>query len=208
MSGTGVTDFVSQWMRIPPYIDGVRIDPFDPERPPTWSEDAGGTILLPTHGGTHRMQGIYLGAARALEFAPQEWNFGALVASEEDLFRLKRAKRKGGRVIFAPFVWEEEVFAAVSGETYQLSRPVAYGIAIECDRTSYPVRAFLADADSDSSITLASGDLPQTFVANDTGLITVRYPPAYRVKVNSVQLVMSTHNKLVVTFGMSEAVSV
>jgi hypothetical protein len=105
MSGTGVTDFVSQWMRIPPYIDGVRIDPFDPEHPPTWGEDAGGTALLATHGGTHRIQGLYLGAARALEFAPQEWNFGALVATEEDLFRLKRAKRKGGRVIFAPFVW-------------------------------------------------------------------------------------------------------
>ena len=42
------------------------------------------------------------------------------------------------------------IFAAVSGETYQLSRPVAYGIAIECTRDSYPIRAFLGDADSDT----------------------------------------------------------
>lgn len=205
---SGVLEFDTQWMRAQPYLDGVAIDFFDPEYSPTWQEDSGGAILLPTHAGTHRMQSIYLGESRALDFSPQTFNFGCLIATEEDAFRIERAKRRGRRVVFAPWIWVEEVFAATDGQTYTLTRPVAYGIDADVTAISYPVKAFLDDVSSDASITLAGGSLPQTFTAEDTGEIAVRYPPAFRMRISSLQRVMKTVNGLVYTVSLEEAVSV
>lgn len=207
MSG-GVLEFDTYWMRAQPYLDGVKLDHFDPEYSPAWEEDSGGAILLPTHAGTHRMQSIYLGSSRALDYSPMRFSFGCLIASEEDAFRIERAKRRGRRVVFAPWIWVEEVFAATDGGSYTLTRPVAYGIDTDVTAVSYPIRAFLDDVSSDASVTLASGTLPQTFTAEDTGEIAVRYPPAFRVRISSLQRVMKTVNGLIYTVSLEEAVSV
>lgn len=210
MANGGYLYWDSRFLKDLPHLDGIDFSTPNETLPNNvkWEpQEREAVYVIPTKAKTHRVQQVALGTDAPI--VRRSYNFEAtLIANdEEEYFRILRAAERGAVVNWVPFVWLEEVINATSAATYQLSRPVAWGIASEANSTNHPAITYLADVVE--STPAEHGSISgQTFTAASTGVIAVRYLPAFRVVVDGVSHAVPVTNGLEFSLTLREAISV
>lgn len=206
MAGTGgYLYWEDRFLLDNPHLDGVDFTTPNetlPENIQWQPQENEAVYVLTTKAKTHRVQQVALGSGAPI--VRRAWNFQATLLAKvsEEYFRILRSAEAGAVVNWVPFVWLEEKFNATSGSSYTLSRPVAWGISGNANDTNHPIRTFLANVEgSHGSVT------GQTFTAASTGVIAVRYLPAFKVIVDGISNSVPVSNGLEFSLTMREAIS-
>lgn len=158
---------------------------------------------LKTHANTMIAQRLYHGPE-----APRlrrGYNFSGkwLIWDRAFIEKIREATGSGEPFYFAPLDRATDTFDAVSGETYKLVRPLARGIVPWVTAVTHPDGIEL-DGVVDLAAATVSG---QNVVANDTGVITVHYTPAYKVIGKTISDDIPTNNGYDLSFMFEEFVS-
>jgi len=182
------------------YLDGYFHRDW-PEAGIEWRADDG-VILIPMLAGNNVVQVPYRGSKAPLIGDKQVFTGGFLVDQEEDFKQIEKAIAKGRAVYFCPGLWRVEMFPAVAGSTYTLTRPLAAGIVPNVTAITHPLTLWKDDVEDTNCATVAG----QTVTAVETGEIAVRYMPAFRVVFTEYSRAIAGVNDLGVTFALSEFV--
>ena len=206
----GYLYWTARFLKDLPHLDGIDFTtphetlPEDIQWEPQEEETSN---VIPTKAKTHRVQTVALGTSAPIVRTSFRFSATLIANDENEYFRIWRASQRGATVNWVPFCWTEEIFNATSGSTYKLSRPVAWGISSSANSTNHPARIFLAAVEEPTpgDYGTISG---QTLTAATTGVITVRYVPAFKVVVNAPSNAVPVSNGLEFSLEMREAISV
>ena len=158
---------------------------------------------LRTHANTMIAQRLYHGVEapqlrRGIDFVGS-WK----VYSKEFAERLRAAAAVGNVFYFSVLDRRTDIFEAVSGETYKLTRPLARGIVPWVTALTHPDNILL-----DGAVDLAAATVSgQNVLANATGTIEVHYTPAYRVIGKKLSEAIPEANHFTVSFEFEEFVT-
>lgn len=200
---TGYLYWTTEWWQNFPWLYDRYVGYFEESSGLAW-EEAEGVFVLPTHGRTHNVQRPYVGSDRALDVSAFTFSCQMTALNEEDFFAWEAAKKVGAPISFVPFLWTQEAFQATAGSSYQLARPVAWGIATGVTSGTHPA-TFTKDGVVDADCASITG---QTLTAAETGLIIVRYLPAFKVAITSLKRNVNTVNDMVFSVSMVETIQV
>lgn len=159
------------------YINGLRINLGASAYTKTPQE--GSLWALKTHAGTHIVQRAYRGPEAPRERKGFRFTGRMQVNSQDRAEALRAACVHGGPFYFANLDRATDVFDAVIGEAYKLTRPLATSVLASegVDETSHPTKILL-DGVVDPTAASITG---QVVTAADTGVLTIHYTPIYRV---------------------------
>lgn len=164
-----------------------------------------GVIPLPTHGGTHKIQRPYRGDDMPKDYDALQWTLSAIKAVDSaPWYAIKRAKASGSAVYFGAGVRQVDSFAATSGQSYKLTRPLASGIVPGVTSVTHPTVVLLDGAVSPGSASVSG----QVVTAAATGLIEIEYTPVHLVVVTSYSESIPQHNEAVVSLQLEEVLVV
>lgn len=200
---TGYLYWTSDWWQEYPWLYDRYTQYFENGGGLSWDE-AEGVFVLPTHGRTHNVQRPYVGSDRALEVAGMTFSAQLTALGEEDFFHWEKAKKLGQAVAFVPFLWTQEAFQATATSTYKLARPVAWGVATGVTSVTHPA-VFTKDGVVDADCASITG---QTLTASETGLIVVRYLPAFMVVITSLRRRLQDVNDMTFDVSLVETIDV
>jgi len=181
------------------YLNGVTLQV---KQMPMVMPDGGGAVRLPMHDGTDVVFNVFRGINASDGYDRKSLSLTLLGHYQEDYWQFKKAKMSAAPVWYAPGYRVNDVFTAVSGKGYILSRRLADGIVPGVSEATHPTKVFLDGVDTPGAITIG-GD-KQSITANSTGEIEVRYMPVLRVIVTSVPDVVEAHNRLTIDIEMDE----
>lgn len=182
------------------YLNGLAIPKFraykrDPQE---------GTLFgLKTHANTMIAQRLYHGVE-----APrlrQGFNFSGSwkLWSKEVAEAIREAVAIGEPFLFCPLDRATDVFDAVSGSSYKLTRPVARDTVGWITALTHPDLIKLDGVEDSGAATISGQDV----TANDTGVITIHYTPIYEVIGKTVSHDIPANNEFNVSFLFEEFVT-
>ena len=153
-------------------------------------EDAPGVIPLRTAGGTVILQRPFRGSLKPKNYDSKTFSFTVRATDEDAWYTLKEARATGGVFYFGSGVRQVDIFAATSGTTYRLSRPLASGIVTGITSVTHPTVVKLNGSVSPSSATVTG----QNVLANATGTIAIIYTPVHPVCFSRSSEVINAFN--------------
>jgi hypothetical protein len=191
------------FLRGSPYLDGSTYECLKVPGAFTWRDVGGSMLARPAVAGNHLVQKVFRGARAGNERTSFEFGIKMYGDVLEEYFGVKRSRARGAVVYFCPYVWTEEVFTAISGQTYTLARPWAGDVVPGVTSSTHPISVFLDNTLSPSSVTFSG----ESFTANDTGEIAIRYMPAFRaIFTGEFQEDLADVNDINVSFSLSEVI--
>ena len=185
-----------------PYLDGSLLSGplfFTVQRTPS-----PGVISLPTGAGTNIIQGDFAGAKSPDTKVHYEFSLSFDPVDDQGDYRLIMAAIAKGRAVYFtaghPVV---DVYQAISGQTYVLTRPLALGIVPDVTlATDYATRIYLNDVLTPGAATVAG----QGFTANNTGEIRIEYTPVHRVLIELSESILGK-NHIALNVTLTEQVT-
>jgi hypothetical protein len=173
LTGTGgIANFEDDYLLDEIWIDGNFI-----KNVGLRMQGAAGVWALPTAAGTHIFQRPYRGDSKPKNFDAYRFSLTIRAVDEDSWYFIKRARAKAAPFYFASGIRVEDEFAATSGSSYRLSRPLASGVVTGVTSVTHPTVILLNGAVSPSSGSVSG----QTLTASATGAITVIYTPVHAV---------------------------
>lgn len=155
---------------------------------------------LPTQGATHQFQRQYRGETKPKDKSVLAFSFDFQVDHHATWAALDNAKAKCAPFYFTSGIRRTDIFPAVSGTVYRLTRPLAAGIVPGVTALTHPTIVML-DGAVDAGAATVSG---QNVTANDTGTIAVEYTPVHLVYFTAFPLRVDAHNSAVRSVGLAE----
>lgn len=181
----GIAEFNEPYLLDYVWIDGTWV-----HNVPMQVEMAPGLFALPTHGGTHVMQRLYRGDLKPADYSALRFSMTIRAALQAAWYAVKTARAKGAPFYFAPGIRQVDYFAATTGSTYRLTRPLATGIVTGITSGTHPTVVRLNGSVDPSAATVTGQDV----VAAATGAISVEYTPAHLVYFASFNESIGDHN--------------
>lgn len=196
----------ARFLKDRPHLDGLEFSTPNETLPEDiqWEpEEPEAVYKIPTKAKTHRIQQVALGSTSPLVRRSYKFSATFKANKEEEYFSVLRSAERGAVVNWVPFVWVEEIFNVSATGDFTLSRPVAWGIAASANSTNHAARFFVSNVENPSAGSISG----QTFTAATTGVIAVRYLPAFRVLIDGVSNRVPTNNGLEFSVSMREGIS-
>lgn len=136
-----------------------------------------GVVLVGMHDGSNVPFSPYRGADRPLAADARTFQMSLLADDEADFYWMQALRSLGSGVYYCPGLPAVDAFQAVSGQTYQLTRPQAIGIWPAVTISTHPPRFVLDGAAAPGAATVTG----RTVSALATGQLQVWYMPMYTV---------------------------
>lgn len=164
-----------------------------------------GTLFhMKSHANTSILQRLYFGPE-----APQRRD-GITFSLEFQVFaddlaeKIRSVAVRSSWFYFTPFDRQTDIFDAVSGEAYKLTRPLARSIVSGVTSVTHPDLVYLDDV-LDGAAATVSG---QTLTANSTGVIRIDYTPIYKVVLlGDIDERVGETNELLMSLTLEEVVA-
>lgn len=178
MPSGGYLYWTQNWFDQQPWLDGKQLSAVGGPSQISWTS-ASGLIIVPTCAGTHVLQRPYYGTDAPEDRRKLSFSLTMLCDDYDDYRAFARAAAHGAAVNFWPGVYATEVFTIVSGSTYKLARPVAWGTITGVTSVTHPLDLYLDAVQDLGAATVSS----QTLTAADSGELEVHYSPVFKVVV-------------------------
>jgi hypothetical protein len=157
--------------------------------------------LVQALDGSHRVIRPHLGEGAPDGRAPVSFSMELMIASESDYRSLMRAEARAAAVWVCPLIRSIEVFQAVSGGSYRLSRPIAYGIVPGVNETEYETIVEIDGVENSSAATVSG----RTVSALASGVLVIESTPVFACLVK-ISHSYRTANALVVSVSCDEGI--
>lgn len=183
-----------------PYLNGLQVPKFQAYK----REPQEGVLFgLSTHANTKIAQRLYHGIE-----APrirQGFNFSGnwRIWDKEFIEAIREAVGAGEPFLFAPLDRCTDVFDAIDGSSYQLTRPLARSVVSWVTDLTHP-DLIKIDGVTDPTAATISG---QTVTAAATGVLTIHYTPIYEVIGKTISDDIPTNNGYDLSFVFEEFVT-
>jgi hypothetical protein len=201
---TGIAGWSPQYLLDRPYFAGSFLE-FGLPAPASW-QPADTTVVLRSMAGTDHFQKLYQGTKSPANKAKHNFTVSILADSQADYELFQTAQAVGAPVYWCPGVRMVDFFpAAVSSQTYTLSRPLATSVipdAAPFIHANYPETIYLNGSLSPGSASVSG----QTLTAADSGDIACHYTPIHWVRVANISAALPTHNGLQYTVTLEEVI--
>lgn len=195
----GYAHFSEPYLLDEVYIDGA----FTPQWPGMSAEPSPGLWAIPTAGRTHKLQRQYQGDDKPKMYHCLKWSVPVAALAQTTWEAFKRAWSRGGAFYFATGIRYPDLFPAVSGQSYKLSRPLALGIVPGVTELDFPTIVRLDGVVTPSAATVVG----QAVTANATGEIEVYYTPVHRVIFTAFPETINEHNLATATLAFEEVLA-
>ncbi len=203
MASGGYFLWTQNWFNYQPQIDGQAISAIGGPDEISWTSSSG-LFVTPTFAGTHVLQRPYYGTDAPEDRKHWRFDIGLLCDEYDDYRAFARAAASGAAVYWWPSLYAVEMFEIAAGNTYKLTRSVAWTIATGITSTTHPLDMYLEGVQDLAAATVSG----QTLTAVKSGTLELHYSPIFKVVVLDLNTSVEAPNYMRISATLDEVVTV